>query len=290
VSADLNVLFCADPLAASKVEPHFAEQAEVVRVLGGAVAVIDHDALMAGDTRTALRRVPGGSRPWWYRGWMIPTPHYTLLANALAERGIELRVCPDQYRTAHELPGWHDMFAELTPESVWMPSRPGAAPTPAVVADLVAPLGAGAAVAKDWVKSRKHEWEDACFIPDLTDLTHATRVIARMVELQEDSLNGGIVVRRFEHYRHSDGRAVEARVWWIDGSPVLAGPHPDTPDQKLQPDLTNIAPAVKRLGCRFVATDIAQREDGAWRVVEVGDGQVSDLPAGVDPRVIFQGL
>jgi hypothetical protein len=38
-----------------------------------------------------------------------------------------------------------------------------------------------------------------------------------------------------------------------------------------------MGPAVQRLGCRFVTTDVALRSDGVWRVIEVGDAQVSDL-------------
>jgi hypothetical protein len=33
----------------------------------------------------------------------------------------------------------------------------------------------------------------------------------------------------------------------------------------------------------FVTVDLARREDGAWRVVELGDGQVSDRPATTAP-------
>jgi len=41
------------------------------------------------------------------------------------------------------------------------------------VAGLAARLGSGPAIVKDYVKSRKHEWDEACFIPDLADLAHA---------------------------------------------------------------------------------------------------------------------
>ncbi|WP_125623383.1 ATP-grasp domain-containing protein [Streptomyces sp. WAC 00631] len=41
-----------------------------------------------------------------------------------------------------------------------------------------------------------------------------------------------------------------------------------------------LAPLVAELGCRFVTTDLALRSDGVPRVVEVGDGQASDLPPG----------
>ena len=74
----------------------------------------------------------------------------------------------------------------------------------------------------------------------------------RMVQLQEDSLNGGIVMRRFEDYRQDNGRAVEARVWWVDSVPVMVTAHPDTPGIVPQPELAAIAPLVTALGCPFV--------------------------------------
>jgi hypothetical protein len=47
---------------------------------------------------------------------------------------------------------------------------------------------------------------------------------------------------------------------------------------------------VRKLGCRFVTTDLAQRTDSAWRVIEVGDGQVSDLPTSTDPAALLGPL
>ncbi|MFD6107686.1 ATP-grasp domain-containing protein [Nocardia salmonicida] len=82
----------------------------------------------------------------------------------------------------------------------------------------------------------------------------------------------------------------EARVWWLDGEPILVGPHPDDPGARPEADLTSVHTAVSRLGCRFVTTDIARRVDGTWRVIEVGDGQVSDLPAGVYPMELIGPL
>ena len=290
VSADLIVVFCADPLTPGRVDTYFAGQAQVVRDLGGTVALIDHDALLAGDIVTAVRRVPRDLGAVWYRGWMIPSDRYAELDVALTGRGAHLRVGADGYLRAHELPGWYDTFTTLTPRSVWTAWRPGIAPDADRVAELVAPLCDGAAVVKDFVKSRKHEWDKACFIPDLTDIAATTEVIARMVDLQGEDLNGGVVVREFERYRQADGRTVEARVWWLDGVPIAIGAHPDTPGHVPEPDLSTVAPAVQRLGCRFVTTDMAQRDDGVWRVVEVGDGQVSDLPADLDPAAILRGL
>ncbi|MFC7241491.1 ATP-grasp domain-containing protein [Catellatospora aurea] len=286
----MTVVFCADPLAPTRTDPHFAAQARAVRDGSGVIALLDHDALLAGDVAAAVRRIPRDLGEVWYRGWMIPADRYAELADALAGRGVSLRVSAAAYRAAHELPGWYAALAQVTPDSVWTPWQPSEPPTLEQVEKLVAPLGGGPAIVKDYVKSRKHEWAQACFIPDLADAAQAHRVVARMVELQEESLQGGIVVRRFERFAQQDGRTVESRVWWVHGEPVLTGPHPDTPELSGEPDLTPIAPLVAAFGHPFVTTDVALRDDGAWRVVELGDGQVSDLPTSVDPSAVLDHL
>ncbi|MGW7052410.1 ATP-grasp domain-containing protein [Streptomyces sp. NPDC054887] len=279
-------LFCSDPLGGRRTDPVFAAEAACARLTGGEVALLDHDALLAGDTEAALARVPRGSGPYWYRGWMVPVSRYGELARGLRARGCALLTPPAGFGRAHELPGWYDTFAGLTPRSVWAALPPGRPPSASELAALTAPLGQGAAVVKDYVKSRKHEWDAACYVPALADTARLAAVVRRFFELQEDSLAGGLVVREYEPFVAGG----EARVWWVDGEPVLTTAHPDSPAELPAPDLGAVRPAVRALGCRWVTTDLALREDGVWRVVEVGDGQVSGLPAGADPSPLFDAL
>ncbi|WP_344345454.1 ATP-grasp domain-containing protein [Kitasatospora putterlickiae] len=329
-------LLPAHPLDPRRVDPQFAWEARLLRDLGGEHHLVDHDALLAGAAHTAVRGVPAGRGPFWYRGWMLPSHRYAEFAAALAERGGQLLTSPPGYASAHELPGWYEVFEGATPQSVWLPlagagAEAGAGvevgpPSAERLAAAVARLGGrGPAMVKDYVKSRKHEWDEACYIPELADLPAVERVVARFVELQAEHLAGGVVLRRFEEFTRvvwdthggpsdggssgsgpsdggssgggpegaSDGRrrAVEARVWWLDGEPVLVGPHPDLPGCPAAPDLSVVRPLVRALGCRFVTTDLAERADGSgWRVVEVGDGQVSELPRGIDPSALLIAL
>jgi ATP-grasp domain, R2K clade family 3 len=39
-----------------------------------------------------------------------------------------------------------------------------------------------------------------------------------------------------------------------------------------------------------VTVDFAMRADGEWRVVELGDGQVSDRPVTMAPKVLVSAL
>lgn len=265
----------------------------MARELGATIGLIDHDLLMAGDAAAAVRNVPRDIGPVWYRGWMIPSAEYSALADALLARGTSLITDAAAYRSAHELPGWYETFAAVTPASRWLPTPPGRVPDPATLSDLAAPLGDGAGIVKDFVKSAKHAWDTACYIPDLTDPDCLHRVVAAFVAEQGPYLTGGIVLRTFEAFAAfgtGAHRAAEARVWWLDGAPLLVGAHPDTPGEWSIPPLDHIAECVTRLGARFLTTDLARREDGVWRLVEVGDGQVSDLPADIGPEPLVEAL
>ncbi|MEH1130893.1 ATP-grasp domain-containing protein [Micromonospora sp. CPCC 206061] len=213
---------------------------------------------------------------------MLDSDRYAVFADALRRRGVRLRTTAAQFKQAHELPGWYAALAALTPTSVW---TVGTGRGEFEMAR--ARLGVGPAVLRDYSKSMKHYWDEAAFIADLADAGRAWQVASRFVELREDALAGGFVLRRFEPFI-----GAEVRTWWIDGVCRLIGPHPDTPDQKPvdMPDLTGLAPLVAMLGLPFVTVDLAIRSDGVWRVIELGDAQVSDRPATTTPEALITAL
>jgi hypothetical protein len=117
-------------------------------------------------------------------------------------------------------------------------------------------------------------------------------VARRLFASRDDDLVGGLVLRRFEPLT-----GAEVRTWWIDGECRLVGAHPDTPDE-LPADAgipvrclpAGLAEAVRGLRLPFVTVDLARRADGAWRVVELGDGQVRDRPAPLMPEHLIAAL
>jgi hypothetical protein len=269
------LLLPRDPLAPRRADEHFAPEAAAAAELGVPVALVDHDELTTAepDLARAVRGVPADTDAV-YRGWMLRAEQYAAMAGALEARGVRLRTSPEQYRTAHELPGWYAALADVTPESRW--DTDGA----------VGWLGSGAAVLRDHTKSLKHSWAEACFVPDVTDTAAAQRVVARFRELRGEDLVGSVVVRRFE-----DFAGPEARTWWVDGRCALVTAHPDTPgDLPADPDLELAAPGVDALGLPFVTVDLVRRADGRWRVVELGDGQVSDRPSSTPPAELLAAL
>ncbi|MEV0289086.1 ATP-grasp domain-containing protein [Kribbella sp. NPDC050820] len=253
-----------DPLNPRRVDPHFAGQAAAARERGIAVARIDHDAL--GDPERAVQGVPAADHAV-YRGWMMSTSEYDGFAKALADRGVTLRTSAEAYRTAHEFPGWYDAMKSVTPESVWTTGDDVDELTIAAQQ-----LGNGPAVLRDYVKSMKHYWDEAAYVPEPAAVE---RVARRFLELREDAFTGGFVLRRFEEFA-----GPEVRTWWVGGRCVLVTPHPDSPDDlPAGVDLVEVEPLVAGLTLPFVTVDLVRRADGVWRVVELGDGQVSDWPA-----------
>ena len=147
-------------------------------------------------------------------------------------------------------------------------------------------MGAGSAVLRDYTKSMKHHWHEAAFIPDLTDAEAAWAVARRFVELRDDEFAGGFVLRRFEEFT-----AGEVRTWWVRGVCVLVGAHPDTPHDAVgTPSVDVVAPMVAQVEVPFVTVDFVLRADGVWRVVELGDGQVSDRPVTMAPEALVAAL
>jgi hypothetical protein len=273
------LLVPADPLSSRQPDEHFATEAEAAKNAGMAVALVDHDALtepdwMGGTTR-AVRRVPADGGEAVYRGWMLRSEQYAAFAGALAGRGVTLRTSAAAYQRAHELPGWYAALTSVTPESVWTDGD-GQADFLAACAEF----GAGPIVLRDYVKSMKHYWHEAAFIPDVGDRAAGWKVASRFRELRDEEFTGGFVLRRFE-----DFTSAEVRTWWVDGNCRLITPHPDTPGSPPPSDLDLawLAPLVASLGLPFVTVDLILRADGVWRVVELGDGQVSDRPSSTDP-------
>lgn len=277
----MMLLVPANPLRPRRPDDHFAPEAHAARAAGINVAVVDHDALTRDDPQGGVAAVPAGGVAV-YRGWMLRSDQYAAFADALAARGVTLRTSGDQYRRAHELPGWYHRLAPVTPTSTWTTSAERTAFDQARIR-----LGSGAAVLRDYTKSMKHHWHEATFIPDLTDPTPAWQIAARFLELRADDFTGGFVLRTFEHFT-----TAEVRTWWINGACTLVGAHPDTPDD-LPPtnlDLSTLTPLVAALDLPFVTVDLARRDDGIWRVIELGDGQVSDRPTTISPHDFVAAL
>jgi len=231
-----------------------------------------------------------------YRGWMMTPEQYTILHDALNARGVRLINDPAAYRHCHYLPESYAVIERATPRTVWLPLS-GGVDLDAVM-DLLRPFADGPVVLKDSVKSQKHAWHEACFIPSASDRAGVERVVRRFLELQGPDLAGGLVFREFVEFepvgRHpKSGMPLtrEYRLFYLDGRPLLCAEYWAEGGYagELPPveHFTGIAAGVRS---RFFTMDVAKRKGGDWLVVELGDGQVAGMPEKADVEAFYRGL
>jgi hypothetical protein len=270
------LLFPCDPLKRARPDPHFADEYVAARDADIPVALIDHDAAVAGEYRMSCKKVAESSTPAVYRGWMLRPSAYAGLERALSERDVLLKTTASKYELAHHLPQWYGAVRNDTPESVWTMTD-----SEVDFIEALRRIRIGPAVIKDYSKSAKHYWNEAMFIPDTTNEEHALAVARRFRELRGEFFDVGYVIRSFEQFE-----GPEVRTWWVDGRCVLVSPHPDAASEEvfdLADNVGALSPSIDGIGAAFITADIVQRSgDGRLRIVEIGDGQVSDRSSFID--------
>ena len=294
-----TIIFCEDPLSPRHPDSVYVPEVNACQALGLDYAVVSYETLVdEGRPNKAVRYVPEqrGHQTGIYRGWMLRPATYERLYHALSEKGIVLINTPEAYQHTHYLPDSYPLIAAWTPKSVWMPIAGE------IVMDefmaLLAPFGSAPLVLKDYVKSQKHYWEEACFIPSANDRGAVERVIRRFLELQGDDLNVGLVFREFveleplaTHSKSGMPLTVEFRVFVLDGQAILVSEYWEEGDyQGVTPPVEQFRPIMQAVKSQFFTMDIAQKHDGQWMITELGDAQVAGLPEKVDPRDFYKAL
>ena len=288
------ILFCADPLTPRRPDSAFETEVAAGRELGIQRSVVDFEALLAGGDpcRAVPMQEPGTLGI--YRGWMLRPEQYTRLYEGLQERGITLVNDPTAYRHCHHLPESYSVIEGLTPRSIWLAGDLSLNR----IMEALRPFGDAPVIVKDYVKSQKHYWTEACFIPSVADRDAVERVVVRFLQLQGSDLNEGLVFREFiefaplaTHSRSGMPLTQEFRLFWLDGEPLLLaeyweeGEYPD-----VEPPLNRFRPVAQAVRSRFFTMDVARRADGEWLIVELGDAQVAGLPERAAPTEFYQAL
>ncbi len=160
------------------------------------------------------------------------------------------------------------------------------------------PFGDRPVILKDFVKSRKHEWDEACYIPSASNLQAVEHVVTRFLQLQGEDLNEGLVFREFVEFepltKHSKSAmplTKEFRLFFLDGQLILSTPYWEEGDYHgVIPPLDMFCTVAKNVQSRFFTMDVAKKLDGTWMIVELGDGQVAGLPYNADVNSFYSGL
>ena len=244
----MHILYPNNPLRAKQPDEQYEAEVSAVRTVGFDVSLFSLEDFQSGDFRV-FPALPS-TTDILYRGWMLSTEEYDRLIAGVSGVGARLAVDRAAYIASHHLPQWYASLADLTPETrIYRPD-----------CDLEAELRALSwpeFFIKDYVKSLKTSVGSRITKPE-----QVGAVVADMRRFR-GVIEGGFCVRRIESFL-SD---TERRYFVLDSVP-----HAPTGDA---PPIVH--ECAKRLRGRFYSVDVVQRADGRLRIVEVGDGQVSDL-------------
>jgi hypothetical protein len=292
------IIFCQNPLQPRQPDSAYIAETAIASSLGLPWYLLDFESVLESNFSQALKRVPIQNRLTLalYRGWMLKPSQYQQLYAALYNKGIQLINDPTQYTHCHYLPESYYLIAGQTPYSVWLKLEDVLALDEIMV--LLQPFGDKPLILKDYVKSRKHEWFEACYISAASKREVVEPIVRRFVELQGDDLNEGLVFREFIEFEpltlHSKSGmplTSEFRLFFLDQQLAFSTQYWDEGTYTVeQPSFESFNKVASNIQSRFFTMDVAKTVAGTWLIVELGDGQVAGLPNHADLQAFYETL
>jgi len=297
ILGQMRVIFC-DNLIDRKVDPDFEEEYKSAVGQGFQIGLISFEDLNDLKITKSISRIREQEELELavYRGWMIQPDKYELLYQGLLKKKVKLINTPEEYKTCHYLPSSYEFIKESTPATNWTEIK-GNVDFDKVF-ELTDNFKDDPIIVKDYVKSQKHYWTEACFIPKASDKDSVKRVVSKFIDLQGDGLNVGLVFRKFEELEfltdHSKSRmplTKEFRLFFVRGQVIQVFNYWDEGDYgDTKPDLTKFEGIGKKVKSNFFTMDIAKKKNGDWIIMELGDGQVSGLPDNADKDNFYRAV
>jgi ATP-grasp domain, R2K clade family 3 len=250
LSAMISLLYPQSILEPRAPDELFREESQAMKAAGHDTHLMDTEALTSGPSRIRPPFAPGARVV--YRGWMLTYGEFVNLSESVERAGGICFISPEDYITTHYLPNWYAVVKDYTPETVFLDAG----------ADLVSELrrlGWGRFFVKDYVKSLKTSVGSIVEDPEQID------TLVSEMEKYRGFIEGGLCIRRVEDFITGS----ERRYFVLNRSPYAAEPGAAIPEP--------VAYCAGAVSSPFFSVDVARRADGVERIVEIGDGQVSDL-------------
>jgi hypothetical protein len=251
-------LFPASPLNSLKIDEMFLDQAQALRDEGFITESID---LYTRTVSDISKSVPVPGQTYIYRGWMLCEKEYDTLLEMITAMGGTPFITKEQYYATHYLPNWYPLVERLTPTTIFKSVEN--ADTWIETAKFLTHTGEKIQI-KDYVKSLKTAGGSV-----ITSEDEVETVLTNMQKYR-GTIEGGICLRKWEEFMPNS----EKRYFVLNGK--FYSPDSELYDMRAMDILVAVAHMFP-IPSPFFSVDIAERQDGIFRIVEIGDGQVSDL-------------
>lgn len=249
-----HFLFPSSPLNARMIDEAFQDQAIALKSAGYGTSTFSiEENRITGVVPEDVTIV--------YRGWMMNIAEYSFFYGWLLGKGLKPLTSIEEYAQTHHLPNWYPLVETLTPETLIFPKIETNIEPYGEMTEWKTTVATGweKIQVKDYVKSLKTAGGSV-----ISSLDELETVLDEM-KFYRGEIEGGICLRRWEELRN------EQRYFVINGKFYNA--EGSMFDLRVMEILIRVA---RDIPSPFFSVDIAEG-GGRFRIVEMGDGQVSDL-------------
>ena len=243
----MRFLYPCDPFNKKVPDEAYADEFLAAQAVGMACSLYSAEDFALGDFKP--RQLFAEQEDILYRGWMLSPDRYAQLLDAIGRKGACALTSVAQYRLCHYLPQWYPLCSEFTPATIFVEQGTDYA---AAVAHCDWP----AFFVKDYVKSlTTSRGSVANSVGEISE-------VVSLIEKYRGQVEGGVCIRQFEQLAPN----TEERYFVFRGKAFAR-------DGNVPEMVQAIAP---RIDSPFFSVDVVLSANGTLRLIELGDGQVSD--------------
>ena len=199
---------------------------------------------------------------------MMNPEKYERFYQSLLENNIRLITTPEEYELIHIFPNVYELLKEDTAKMEIYPLH-----TQINIDSIKHTMGQF--MVKDYVKSVKGTEFPKYFDKDITQ-EEFDQWMEVFYKYRGNLLTGGICIKEYLNLKRYDDHTNEYRVFYINNKIATINRNsgqsinaPLPPQQLLE--------KYSHLESGYYTVDYAELEDGSWKIIEAGDGQVSGL-------------
>lgn len=275
------ILFPSSFFNVSEVDEDLQKEYDAVAAAGlFEVALFGYDKWF-NEGKIIVKNVPNEEHLAVYRGWMMKPEQYERFYDLLLEKNIRLITEPKHYKLMHIFPNVYNFVKEDTAKMELYPLH-----EQIDVNHLKESFRRF--MVKDFVKSVK-----GTEFPTFFDQSVTQEAFDRWMEVfykyRGDLLTGGICIKEFLDLKRYGSSTNEYRIFYINHEIATVcrnagqGIYAPQPPQELIEKYRN-------LDSPYYTIDVAELEDGTWKIIEAGDGAVSGLSDDQDYEQYFRAL
>ena len=275
------ILFPSSFFSVTKVDEDLQQEYDAVMATGlFRVVLFGYDKWFNED-KLIVRDAPDTEHLAVYRGWMMKPEQYERFYYQLLDNNIRLITEPEQYRLMHVFPNVYESIREDTAKMEIYPLH-----TKIDVESLKKSFNHF--MVKDYVKSVKGTEFPKYFDRSVTqeEFDHWMEVFYKY---RGELLTGGICIKEYLDLKQYGDKTNEYRVFYINHEIATICKNSGQGNYTQEPP-TEMIEKYRYLASPYYTVDYAELEDGTWKIIEAGDGEVSGLSDNQDYEHYFKTL